>query len=270
MCSVCARSARPARAAPTSAAACAAAFWPSNRIGCGRECDGPQGPGQERAVPALCRARSVLVATSSGAHSRASNRPCSCSTSFARHASATGIVRDPLITDSDRGSNQQLGIARSLSWPRVSSSDPYSESLFKTTKYAPTYPDRFDDHTHAKAWRGPFGQHYNHEDKHEGIAWLTPVMVHDGLASHSSRNDGDDGSRVSTALRALRQRSTARVPAADGSVNQQSGRPNCVRRRNSLIFQPFRLICIGRFRINVREIGGLGCVFVRIHYLVLL
>ena len=109
-------------------------------------------------------------------------------TACARH----GIVRDQLTTHSDRGSiqvakdlhdlYQDLGIVRSLSRPRVSNDNPYSESLFKTTKYAPTYPDRFDDYPHAKAWCGLFFQHYNHEHKHEGIAWLTPATVHDGQA----------------------------------------------------------------------------------------
>ena len=127
---------------------------------------------------------------------------------LARHESATlaqrlirtacarqGIVRDQLTTHSDRGSIQvakdlhdlcqTLGIVRSLSRPRVRNENPYSESLFKTTKYAPTYPDRFDHYAHAKAWCGPFFQHYNHEHKHEGIAWLTPAAVHDGQASRT-------------------------------------------------------------------------------------
>ena len=104
-----------------------------------------------------------------------------------------GIVRDQLTTHSDRGSiqvakdlhdlYQALGIVRSLSRPRVSNDNPFSESLFKTTKYASTYPDRFDDYAHAQGWCGPFFHHYNHEHKHEGIAWLTPATVHHGQAA---------------------------------------------------------------------------------------
>lgn len=103
-----------------------------------------------------------------------------------------GIVPGQLTTHSDRGSIQvsktlhdlyeDLGIVRSLSRPRVSDDNPYSESLFKTTKYAPTYPDRFDGFVPAKEWCGPFFQDYNHEHKHEGIAWLTPATVHEGRA----------------------------------------------------------------------------------------
>ena len=104
-----------------------------------------------------------------------------------------GIVRDQRTTHSVRWSiqlakdlhdvYQEWGILRSLSRPRVSNDNPYSESLFKTTTYAPTYPDRFDHDLHAKAWCGPFFQHDNHEHKHEGIAWLTPASVHDGHAA---------------------------------------------------------------------------------------
>ena len=103
-----------------------------------------------------------------------------------------GIVPGQLITHSDRGSiqvakdlhdlYQDLGIVRSLSRPRVSDDNPYSESLFKTTKYDPTYPDRFGSYGHANAWCAPFFHSYNHEHKHEGIAWLTPATVHGGHA----------------------------------------------------------------------------------------
>ena len=103
-----------------------------------------------------------------------------------------GIVKGQLTTHSDRGSiqvakdlhdlYQDLGIVRSLSRPRVSNDNPYSESLFKTTKYAPTYPDRFASYGHATAWCAPFFRDYNHEHKHEGIAWLTPATVHGGHA----------------------------------------------------------------------------------------
>ena len=103
-----------------------------------------------------------------------------------------GIVHGQLTTHSDRGSiqvakdlhdlYQDLGIVRSLSRPRVSNDNPYSESLVKTTKYAPTYPDRFDSYGHANAWCAPFFHYYNHEHKHEGLAWLTPATVHSGHA----------------------------------------------------------------------------------------
>lgn len=103
-----------------------------------------------------------------------------------------GILPGQLTTHSDRGSIQvsktlhdlyeDLGIVRSLSRPRVSDDNPYSESLFKTAKYAPSFPDRFDGFVPANAWCGSFFRDYNHEHKHEGIAWLTPATVHQGRA----------------------------------------------------------------------------------------
>jgi putative transposase len=99
-----------------------------------------------------------------------------------------GILPGQLTTHSDRGSihvsktlhdlYEDLGIVRSRSRPRVSDDNPYSASLFKTAKYAPTFPDRFDGFVHANAWCGPFF----HDCNHEGIAWLTPAIVHEGRA----------------------------------------------------------------------------------------
>ena len=104
-----------------------------------------------------------------------------------------GIVPGQLITHRDRGTiqvakdlhdlYQDLGIVRSLSRPRVSNDNPYSESLFTTTKYDPTYPDHFDSYGHAHAWCAPFFHYYNHDHKHEGIAWRPPATVHGGHAS---------------------------------------------------------------------------------------
>ena len=72
-----------------------------------------------------------------------------------------GIVAGQLTSHRDRGSIQtakdlhalyeDLGVVRSLSRPRVSNDNPFSESQFKTTKYSPTYPERFDDFAHAEA-----------------------------------------------------------------------------------------------------------------------
>lgn len=103
-----------------------------------------------------------------------------------------GIVKGQLTTHSDRGSIQvaktlhdlyeDLGIVRSLSRPRVSNDNPYSESQFKTTKYTPGYPERFASFAHAESWCGVFFPRYNTEHRHSGIAHLTPAAVHFGKA----------------------------------------------------------------------------------------
>ena len=38
-----------------------------------------------------------------------------------------------------------LGVTRSLSRPQVSDDNPFSEAQFKTLKYHPGFPGRFDD-----------------------------------------------------------------------------------------------------------------------------
>ena len=39
-----------------------------------------------------------------------------------------------------------LGVTKTHSRPYTSSDNPYSESNFKTLKYRPEFPARFDDH----------------------------------------------------------------------------------------------------------------------------
>ena len=51
---------------------------------------------------------------------------------------------------------QALGVMPSFSRPAVSNDNPYSESLFKTLKYRPTYPSRpFEDLLATRQWVAP-------------------------------------------------------------------------------------------------------------------
>lgn len=77
-----------------------------------------------------------------------------------------------------------LGMERSLSRPHVSNDNPFSESQFKTLKYAPGFPARFGSFEDALAHCERFFAWYNHEHRHGGIANLTPADVHHGHASH--------------------------------------------------------------------------------------
>ena len=45
-----------------------------------------------------------------------------------------------------------LGIEISRNRPRVSNDNPFSEALFKTAKYIPSYPAYFNDIVQARAW----------------------------------------------------------------------------------------------------------------------
>jgi len=74
----------------------------------------------------------------------------------------------------------ELGITSSFIRPSVSNDNCYSEALFRTCKYRPSYPDRFRDFDDALAWCKMFFSWYNQEHRHSGIAYLTPAWVHFG------------------------------------------------------------------------------------------
>ncbi len=101
-----------------------------------------------------------------------------------------GLV--PETVHADRGTSMtskkvsqlliDLGVTRSHSRPKTSNDNPYSESQFKTLKYASDYPERFDSLAHAREWLDTFISYYNHEHRHSGIGYHTPASVHFGTA----------------------------------------------------------------------------------------
>jgi putative transposase len=72
----------------------------------------------------------------------------------------------------------KLGIAPSLSRPRVSNDNPYSESHFKTVKYQPEFPGRFGGFDDARSYCARLIPWYNTEHHHSSLALLTPEVVH--------------------------------------------------------------------------------------------
>ncbi len=77
---------------------------------------------------------------------------------------------------------ERLGVIPSLSRPAVSDDNPYSESLFKTLKYRPSYPDRaFSSIDQARQWVSRFVRWYNTEHLHSAIRFVTPSSRHLGL-----------------------------------------------------------------------------------------
>jgi putative transposase len=75
-----------------------------------------------------------------------------------------------------------LGITKTHSRPYTSTDNPYSESHFKTLKYRPEFPERFDDIEEARAHCRGFFDWYNHQHRHSGIGLMTPAAVHYGRA----------------------------------------------------------------------------------------
>lgn len=75
-----------------------------------------------------------------------------------------------------------LGVTKTHSRPYTSADNPFSESHFKTLKYRPAFPRRFDSIGHARTFCAEFFRWYNFDHRHSGIAHLTPHVVHHGLA----------------------------------------------------------------------------------------
>ena len=106
---------------------------------------------------------------------------------FAEAITRYDIAPGTITVHSDRGAPMtatgfidllaELGVDRSLSRPRVSNDNPFSESCFKTVKYQPDYPGRFRGVAHARQWFAEFFPWYADEHRHSGLALFTPADV---------------------------------------------------------------------------------------------
>lgn len=114
-----------------------------------------------------------------------------------------------------------LGITRSKNRPRVSNDNPYSESAFKTAKYAYPMPDSFASLTAAQAWAEEFVQWYNHDHRHSWLEGHTPASVHDGswIDVHRARQECVDELYAAHPQRYPR-RPVVRAPSAGATINQ--------------------------------------------------
>jgi putative transposase len=137
------------------------------------------------------------------------------------------VRSDQLVVHADRGSSMtskpvafllaDLGITRSHSRPYTSTDNPYSEAHFKTLKYRPAFPARFQSIEHARGFCREFFDYYNNTHRHSGIGLMTPATVHYGHAEHvvSDRQRVLDAAYAATPERFVRQAPTApTVPTA--------------------------------------------------------
>lgn len=108
-------------------------------------------------------------------------------------AQGLSLSQQPLVLHSDNGSPMkgstmlatlyELGITPSRSRPRVSNDNPYSESLFKTVKYRPEYPEKgFVSVEAARTWMLGLARWYRYNHRHSSIRFLTPNQLHTGKA----------------------------------------------------------------------------------------
>lgn len=109
---------------------------------------------------------------------------------FAETVARHGIEPGVLTVHMDRGSAMKsdtlaqllasLGASRSFSRPHVSDDNPFSESQFKTLKYQPDYPDRFEGELHGRVYLQDFFGWHNDDHHHSGLALFTPSDVFHG------------------------------------------------------------------------------------------
>lgn len=103
-----------------------------------------------------------------------------------------GVVQNQLILHSDNGAPmkgatmlvtlERLGVMPSFSRPSVSDDNPYSEALFRTVKYHPTFPilNKFATILEARQWAEKFVKWYNNEHLHSALKFVTPQQRHSG------------------------------------------------------------------------------------------
>jgi transposase InsO family protein len=115
---------------------------------------------------------------------------------------AEQVPQNQLVIHSDNGSPmkgsimlatlQDLGVMPSFSRPSVSNDNPFSESLFRTCKYRPNYPEKpFETLEAAREWVGQFVDWYNTVHLHSGLRFVTPEDRHQGRDKQilSARHD---------------------------------------------------------------------------------
>ena len=100
-----------------------------------------------------------------------------------------GIQRDQLTLHADRGAPmtaqavaqllEELGVTKRH--PHTSDDNPFSEAQFKTLKYRPDSPERFESLADAREWVTAFFDWYNNEHRHSSLGLMTPAAVHWGL-----------------------------------------------------------------------------------------
>jgi transposase InsO family protein len=110
-------------------------------------------------------------------------------TAFASACGEHDVAPDSLTLHSDNGAAMKgatmlatlrdLGVVASFSRPSVSDDNAFSEALFRTLKYVPSYPHMpFASRDAAWAWVERFVAWYNFEHLHSAIGFVTPNPRH--------------------------------------------------------------------------------------------
>jgi putative transposase len=142
------------------------------------------------------------------------------------------IQSGQLTVHADRGSSMRskpvaflladLGITKTHNRPYTSTDNPYSEAHFKTLKYQPGFPGRFDSIEHARVFSREFFHWYNHQHHHSGIGLMTPATVHHGQAeqTHAARTDVLNAAYAATPDRFVRRPPRPPAPPTAARINK--------------------------------------------------
>ena len=158
---------------------------------------------------------------------------------------AQGVVKNTLTLHADNGGPmkgatmlatlQKLQVASSFSRPSVSDDNPFSESLFKTLKFRPSFPDgAFAGLEEARTWVEKFVQWYNTEHLHSGIRFVTPQARHEGRDAEilSLRHAVYEKAKLANPLRWSRQtRNWSRIEEVHLNPGKEK-KPNDEKLRN--------------------------------------
>lgn len=108
------------------------------------------------------------------------------------------IQPNQLILHSDNGPSMtsqtvsqlldKIGVTKTHNRPYTSNDNPFSESHFKTLKYCPEFPDRFESIECAEKFCREFFNWYNNLHYHSGILFLKPTTVHFEQADEILKN----------------------------------------------------------------------------------
>jgi len=116
-----------------------------------------------------------------------------------------------------------LGVLKSHSRPHTSNDNPFSEAHFKTLKYQPEFPRRFETINEARTFCRRFFAWYNEEHYHAGIGLMTPDQIHFGQveAVYAVRQATLEAAFISTPERFVRK---LRIPE-DPATHSDNIRP---------------------------------------------
>jgi putative transposase len=146
----------------------------------------------------------------------------------------------PMTSHGFTGLLAELGASTSLSRPRVSNDNPFSESCFKTTKQQPDYPGRFRDIAHARQWLEDFFEWYANRHRHSGLAFFTPADVFFGRVAPlaQTRQQALDAAFSAHPERFVAGCPKVRLPASKVSINPIDPGPETTKNTVPIIAVP--------------------------------